>query len=357
MTAVVRLRRSELDQPGLRRIRRGRGFSYVDASGAPISDEDRERISKLVIPPAWRDVWISPYPNGHIQAVGTDEAGRRQYLYHAAWREQKNEEKHRRVLRLARHLPIVRKTVASRLRRPGYDRERVVAMALRMLDAGLFRTGGEEYEQEHGSHGVATLLKKHVTVSGDTLNFQFPAKSGVERTAHLTDPDLAKAVRSLRRVDRRGDRLLRYRVDGEWHDLQTTDIRTEFKDLAGQEFTVKDLRTWAATVVASVSLARLMAEAGPEASEDYAGREKAAFEEVAAQLGNTPAVAKSSYVDPRVVEEHEEGRTVLPALRRSLTKADRKRLARGDLAMVRDRDTLDKVVLRFLERAYGDGKA
>ncbi|WP_034715046.1 DNA topoisomerase IB [Intrasporangium chromatireducens] len=355
MTLTVRLRRSELDQPGLRRIRRGRGFSYVDATGGPVSEADRDRISTLVIPPAWKDVWISPHPNGHIQAVGTDDAGRRQYLYHEAWRQQKDEEKHRRVLRLARHLPIVRRTVAARLRRPGYDRERVVAMALRMLDAGLFRTGGEEYEQEHGSHGVATLLKEHVSLSGDTLNFRFPAKSGVERVAQLTDPDLAKAVRSLRRAARRGDRLLRYRVDGQWRDLQTNEIRTEFKDLAGQEFTVKDLRTWAATVVASVALARLMAEAGPDASEDYPGREKAAFEEVAAQLGNTPAVAKSSYVDPRVVEEHAEGRTVLPSLRRSLTKADRRRLARGDLAMVRDRDALDKVVLRFLERAYDSG--
>lgn len=349
----MRLRRSELDLPGLRRIRRGRGFSYVDAAGQPISDVDRDRITKLVIPPAWKDVWICPDGNGHIQAVGTDSAGRRQYLYHPAWRLQKDEEKHRRVLRLARHLPIVRKTVGRQLRGHGLGRERVVAVALRMLDAGLFRTGGEEYEQEHGSHGVATLLNEHVTVSGDTLNFRFPAKSGVERIAHLTDPDLAKAVRALKRASKRGERLLRYRIDDTWHDLQTSEIRTEFKDLAGEEFSVKDLRTWSATVVASVSLARLMAEAGPESTDDYAGREKAAFQEVAAQLGNTPAVAKASYVDPHVVEEHAEGRTILRALRRSLTQADRMRLSRGDLAMVRDRDTLDKVVLRFLEKAYG----
>lgn len=352
MALTVRLRRSELDQPGLRRIRRGRGFSYVGPGGEPVSDADRERITRLVIPPAWHQVWISPWPNGHIQAVGTDDAGRRQYLYHSAWRAQQDEEKHRRALRLARHLPIVRSTVSSRLRKRGFERDRVVAVALRMLDAGLFRTGGEEYEEENGSHGVATLLHEHVTVKGDTVRFHFPAKSGVEREAELTDPDLSKAVRSLRRQGSRGDRLLRYRSDDQWHDVRTGEIRSAFKDLAGQEFSVKDLRTWSATVVAAVSLARLQAEAGPDAAEDHLGRERAAFEEVAAQLGNTPAVAKSSYVDPLVVAEHAEGHTILPALRRAMTKADRKRLARGDLAQVRDRDALDKAVLRFLERAY-----
>ncbi|MDN5798226.1 MAG: DNA topoisomerase IB [Intrasporangium sp.] len=348
----MRLRRSEFDLPGLRRIRRGRGFSYVDDAGARVSDKDHERILALVIPPAWRDVWICPYANGHIQVVGTDDAGRRQYLYHPAWRVQQDEEKHLRVLRLARHLPVVREAVGHRLRRRGHGRARVVAVALRMLDAGLFRTGGEEYEQMHGSYGVATLLHEHVTVRGDVLTFCFPAKSGIEREAQVTDPDLARAVRSLRRAGMRGDRLLRYRIGDEWHDLLASDIRSEFKDLAGEEFTVKDLRTWAATVVAAVSLARLLAEAGPDSGEDHAGREKAAFAEVAAQLGNTPAVAESSYVNPRVIEQHTEGRTVLRSLRRSLTKADRRRLARGDLAMVRDRDALDKVVLRFLERAY-----
>ncbi len=190
----MRLRRSDPAKPGIRRVRRGKGFGYVDRDGHSVDAATKERIRSLVIPPAWEDVWICPWPNGHIQAVGTDAAGRRQYLYHPAWHETRGRDKHERVLTLARRLPEARAEIGRRLRRDGLGRERVGALALRLLDAGLFRTGGEEYESENGSYGVATLRKEHVTVSGDVVSFCFPAKSGVEREAEVRDPALAKAV-------------------------------------------------------------------------------------------------------------------------------------------------------------------
>jgi DNA topoisomerase I len=340
----VRLRRSNLDQPGIRRVRRGSGFGYVDADGRAVDAETRERVKALVIPPAWQDVWICPYPNGHIQAVGTDDAGRRQYLYHAAWHEERAREKHDRVLVLARKLPAVRKQISADLRTNGLTRRRVTAAGLRMLDAGLFRSGGEEYEAEHGSHGVATLLRSHVSVSGEDVTFEFPAKSGVTREAVMTDQPLARIILSLKRSGYPGERLLAYRDTSGWHELRSGDLNVAFKELVGEEYTVKDLRTWAATVIAAVALA----QTGPVASEHELKRaEKDAMTVVAEHLGNTPAVARRSYVDPRVLDEYSVGRTIARGLSR-LTKADRARLERGELVRVRDRDTLERAVLRLV---------
>jgi DNA topoisomerase-1 len=343
----VRLRRSDIDGPGIRRVRRGAGFGYVDAAGSPVDARTRERARALVIPPAWKDVWISPHPNGHIQAVGTDDAGRRQYLYHEKWHETRDREKHDRVLALARRLPASRKKVASDLRQRGLGRRRVTAAALRMLDAGLFRTGGEEYESVNGSYGVATLLRRHVTVSGEDITFEFPAKSGQLRDAVMTDQLLARTVLSLKRSSYPGERLLAYR-DGEgWHELHSTDLNSAFKELVGEEFTVKDLRTWAATVTCAVSLA----QSGPADSDrELKQAEKDALAVVAEHLGNTPAVARSSYVDPRVLDEYAVGRTVARSLR-ALTAADRERLSNGDLMRVRDRDALERAVMRLVRRS------
>jgi DNA topoisomerase-1 len=328
-------------------VRRGKGFGYVGADGSTIAPEDRERVKALVIPPAWQDVWISPYRNGHIQAVGTDDAGRRQYLYHDAWHEARGREKHDRVLQLAKRLPDARKHVASELRESGFSRRRVTAAGLRMLDAGLFRSGGEEYESEHGSHGVATLLRSHVAVSGEDISFEFPAKSGQLREAIMSDQLLARIVLSLKRSSYPGERLLAYRDKLGWHELRSSDLNVAFKELVGEEFTVKDLRTWAATVVAAVSLAQL----GPAQTEREVKRaEKDAMKVVAEHLGNTPAVARRSYVDPRVLDEYAVGRTIAPSLRK-MTKADRERLRGGDLVRVRDRDALERAVMRLVKGA------
>ena len=253
----MRLRRSDLQRPGLSRRRRGSGWSYVDADGHPVDAETRQRISSLVIPPAWQDVWISPYPNGHIQAVGTDAAGRRQYLYHEQWRLTRDELKHARVLTLARRLPKVRQAIETDLVRPRLDRDRVLATALRMLDYGLFRSGNESYTEDNGSHGVATLLREHVVARRDQVAFDFPAKSGVARSLTLVDAPLADAVRALRRARTGTDRLLVYRCDRGWGEIHADTVNERFKELAGADFTVKDLRTWRATVVAAMEFSRL----------------------------------------------------------------------------------------------------
>lgn len=335
----MRLRRSRLEEPGITRVRRGTGFAYRDPSGGRVDAQTRERVQALAVPPAWVDVWICPHANGHIQAVGTDAAGRRQYLYHEDWHRTRGREKHDRVLRLAARLPEARREVSRRLGRRGSTRERVAAVALRLLDAGLFRTGGEEYEAEHGSHGVATLLREHVRVTGDVVSFTFPAKSGVLREAEVRDRALAKAVRSLLRSPGPSERLLQYLDTTGWHDLTSTDVNREFKDLVGEAYTVKDLRTWAATVLAAAALAD---DAGPAA-----GSEKEVLRLVAEHLGNTPAVAKRSYVDGRVLDEHAAGRTVARALGR-VSGADLRRLRTGDLGEVRDRASLERAVVRLL---------
>ncbi len=344
----MRLRRSVIDKPGVRRVRRGKGFGFVDADGQKVDAATRQRAVDLVIPPAWQDVWISPYPNGHIQAVGTDDAGRRQYIYHEGWHEARGREKHDRVMALAKKLPQARKQVAADLRTDGLTRTRVTAAALRMLDAGLFRTGGDEYEAEHGSHGVATLLRSHVTVSGEDVTFAFPAKSGVTREAVMSDQLLARVVLSLKRSRYAGERLLAYRDEqNEWHELHSADLNVAFKELVGAEYTVKDLRTWAATVTAAVTLA----QTEPVDTERELKRaEKDAMKVVSAHLGNTPAVARRSYVDTRVLDEYAVGRTIARSLTR-LTKADRDRLTAGELVRVRDRNALERAVIRLLRTA------
>ncbi len=187
----MRLRRSDLATPGIARKGRGRGFSYYDPEGNVLSDPDAlQRIKELVIPPAWKKVWISPYANGHIQAVGTDAAGRRQYIYHSAWQRERAEEKFDRVLELSTQLPLWRARVAKDLARRGLTRERVLALALRALDRGYFRAGGEQYAEEHESYGIATLLCEHVTVHSHAVEFDYPAKSGVRRTVEIEDTEL-----------------------------------------------------------------------------------------------------------------------------------------------------------------------
>ena len=350
----VRLRRSNLNRPGLRRVRRGKGWSYRDDDGRPVDEADRERIRDLVIPPAWTDVWISPYPNGHIQAVGTDDAGRRQYLYHAAWTQDRSKAKHERVQQLVPRLPDFRKAVNQDLRRSGLTRDRVIAVALRMLDVGLFRTGGEEYEQEHGTHGVTTLHRDHVTVRGQDLHFLFPAKSGVERQADVTDPPLAVAIRALKRSNAPGERLLQYRDSTGWHEVTGAEVNEAIKTLTGADFTVKDLRTWAATVTAAAALAeKAIRDDHPSPSKTaVATTEREVIRLVSEQLGNTPAVARRSYVDPVVLDKHASGTTLVTAGRlfTRLSRVDHVRILAGETLSPRGRETVERAVLRMLAK-------
>lgn len=311
----MRLRRSNVWGKGIRRKRSGRGFRYCDDAGEPVRDaEILDRIRGLVIPPAWRDVWICPHPNGHIQAVGTDDAGRRQYLYHTSWRQARDEEKHRRVVTLARKLPELRVAVAADLASSGLGRERVLAGALRMLDRGVFRTGGDEYAQEGvngpGTRGVATLLRGDVTVRGGEVLFDFLAKGAVERRVRIRDGELAALVSALRRGRADDERLLVYRDGRARREVRADDINERLREIVGDDFSAKDLRTWHATVIAAVALA------GVEQPSSERGRkraEKAVMTEVAEQLGNTPAVARRSYVDPRVLTAWERGDTIATA--------------------------------------------
>lgn len=310
-----RLRRADPDSPGIARQRRGRGFRYLDASGEPVTDaEVLSRIEDLVIPPAWRKVWICADRAGHIQAVGVDDAGRRQYVYHPEWRRARDEEKHDRVLALARRLPKLRAAIESDLDSRGTGRDRVLAAALRILDLGVFRTGGEEYAEENGTHGLATLLREHVKVSAGELVFSYPAKGGIQRDVRIHDEHLVQVVKSLRRAAPGTDRLLTYRANGAWHEVHADDINGRLKELAGDEFTGKDLRTWNATVLAAVAFAN----AEPPSSTTARKRAEAAvMRKVSEGLGNTPAVARRSYVDPRVIRAFDKDLTIKPALRRA----------------------------------------
>jgi DNA topoisomerase IB len=299
--------------PGYRRRRAGRGFAYYDTDGALIKDDRLDRIRGLAIPPAWRDVWICPWPNGHIQATGFDAAGRRQYRYHDQWRARRDAEKHERVLEIAHQLPDVRDEVVSALRTRGLNRERVLAAAIRLLDLAAFRVGSEQYAEENGTYGLATLRREHVRVRGERTFFSYTAKGGIEREVELTDRPTATVVRQLlERPEGTGEELLAYQVeDGSWRDVTSTEINAYLKEISGAEITAKDFRTWNATVLMAAKLAEAPRPTSRTARKKIV---TAAYKQVSEQLGNTPAVCKASYVDPRVVDRFENGETVAAAL-------------------------------------------
>jgi DNA topoisomerase IB len=300
--------------PGYRRRRAGRGFSYADTDGSPIKDERLDRIRALAIPPAWKDVWICPWPNGHIQATGVDAAGRRQYRYHDQWRARRDAEKHQRVLEIAHQLPDVRDAVVAAIRTRGLNRERVLATAIRLLDLGTFRIGSEQYEEENGTYGLATLKRDHVSVRGERTFFSYTAKGGIEREVEITDRPTATVVRQLlERPDDAGEDLLAYELaDGTWRDVTSVEINAYLKEISGAEISAKDFRTWNATVLMAATLAETPPPKNKTARKKAV---RAAYVRVSEQLGNTPAVCKASYVDPRVVDRFENGETVVDALR------------------------------------------
>jgi DNA topoisomerase IB len=311
---------------------------YLDQDGARLSGEDVERVKGLVIPPAWQDVWICPWPNGHLQAVGTDDAGRRQYLYHPHWRTQRDAAKHARVLEFGRVLSRAREQVILDLGTEGMSQDRACAVAVRLLDLGYFRIGNDVYAEENGSFGLTTMQRRHVRRQGDGLLFCFVGTSGVELSVEIDDPATVAAIEVMRR--RRApaeEELLAWKQGGRWHDLDSAQVNDYVRRATGMDATAKDFRTWHATVIAAASLAASEEPGTTKASRKRA--EVAAMKEVAEFLGNTPALARSSYVDPRVVDAYEEGRTIASAVRRKVaTPAERQTI-------------LERAVLRLLREA------
>jgi len=312
---MVRTRRVDCAGPGIRRLRRGRGFAYLDVDGQPVRDpEVLARIRALVIPPAWREVWICPIPNGHLQAVGTDAAGRRQYLYHQAWRTRRDQEKFDHMLEFARALPGLRERVAAHLAEEGLTRERVLACATRLLDRGFFRMGSEGYAEQNQTYGLATIHKRHVRLDGDVIAFDYVSKGGKRRLQSVLDPAAREVVAALLRRRGGGPELLAFQRGRAWVDVRSEDVNAYIKEQTGGDFTAKDFRTWAATVLAAVALASSFRVARSRTARTRAVRR--AVQEVAQYLGNTPAVCRASYIDPRLFDRYRSGLTVAAALER-----------------------------------------
>jgi DNA topoisomerase IB len=303
------VREIDCNGPGIGRRRAGKGFTYLEADGTRITDEDViERIRSLAIPPAWEDVWICSDPNGHIQATGVDAKGRRQYRYHDEWRAARDREKHDRVLELARRLPEMREQVAHDIALEGMPKDRVLACAVRLLELGFFRIGGEAYAEENDTYGLATLRKHHVRVRGELLEFDYDAKSGQRRQCQVADAEVRAVITTLRRRRSAPDaELLAYKEGREWVDIRSSDINEYVQRLVGDGFSAKDFRTWVGTVLAAVGLA-VEENGGSDAARKRAVA--SVVKEVSAHLGNTPAVARSAYIDPRVVERFEQEETV-----------------------------------------------
>ena len=306
---MARLKQVDCSGPGFRRRRRGRGFEYVDERGERIvSPEVLDRISALAVPPAWNEVWICPAANGHLQATGIDSASRKQYLYHHQWRERRDQQKFDDMLAFASSLPRMRRRVTAGLRNDDMTREKVLACAVRLLDCGFFRIGSESYAERNGSFGLATMKKAHVHIDGRVIKFDYPAKGGQRRVQSIVDPEVHDIIIRLKQRRGRGSQLLAYKQGGRWIEVTSSDVNEYLKAAAGGDFSAKDFRTWNATVLAAVALAT-----DGTASTSKTARERAikhAVEGVAFFLGNTPTVARKSYIDPRVFDRYRSGWTI-----------------------------------------------
>ncbi|HEU4974601.1 MAG TPA: DNA topoisomerase IB [Baekduia sp.] len=314
-SATPRLRRVDCSGPGLRRVRRGRGFSILDADGVRVDDPAvLQRVNELVIPPAWQEVWICPYPGGHIQATGVDQKGRKQYLYHPRWRARRDQAKFEDMVVFARTLPRLRERVEAGLALGDLSFEHVLALAVRLLDRGFFRIGSEDYAVTNETYGLATMKKRHCRVDGDTLLFDYPAKHGKRRVQAIVDPGMADDLHALKRRRGGGDELLAYRTHpprGRWTDVKSTDINAWLKAATGEDVSAKDFRTWGATVLAAVGLA---VSPVPDTKTARKRAMTRVVKEVAFYLGNTPAVARASYIDPRTFERYQDGITIAGTL-------------------------------------------
>ena len=312
-------------KPGLARKRSGKSFRYVDAAGAPVRDEETlARIRSLAIPPAWSDVWICPHPQGHIQATGRDEKGRKQYRYHPRWRQVRDEAKYGRMAAFGRALPRIREAVDADLRRDGMPRRKVLAAVVQLLELSLIRVGNDEYARANKSFGLTTMRNRHVAVEGPTIRFQFKGKSGVKHRISIKDRRLARVVARCQELP--GQELFTYiDDDGEAQRIDSADVNEYLREVAGEDFTAKDFRTWAGTVLASLALQEFEAFDG----EAQARRNVVqAVERVAERLGNTPSVCRKCYVHPAVLDAYLDG-SMLDALRARTDREMQKTL--GDL--------------------------
>ncbi len=321
---AARLHYSTDEKPGIRRVKNGKGFRYVRPDGKRLTDAKTvERIRKLVIPPAWTDVWISPDPLGHLQATGRDARGRKQYRYHARWREVRDETKYGRMIEFGRALPAIRRRIDADLRRKGLPKRKVLATIVKLLERTYIRVGNEEYARTNRSFGLTTMQDGHVKVSGPKIRFRFRGKSGVEHELDLSDRKLARIVKDCQDLD--GQELFQFKNDdGEVVDIGSGDVNAYLKELTGQDFTSKDFRTWHGTKLALELLCKCGAiETNAKAKKSISQ----CIEQVAQQLGNTKAVCRKSYVHPAVIDAYLDG-TIAKASARaaramgSLTQAE-----------------------------------
>lgn len=325
-------------QPGFRRLRHGKSFRYVDAEGKPVRDKETlQRIRSLVIPPAWNDVWICRIANGHLQATGRDAKGRKQSRYHPRWREVRDATKYERMALFAQALPKIRERVKEDLGKPGLPREKVLATIIKLMEETYIRVGNEEYARTNHSYGLTTMRTKHVEVNGGKITFSFQGKSGVHHTVDLQDRRLAKIIQ--RCVDLPGYELFQYLDhEGNRHSVDSADVNEYLREISGENFTAKDFRTWAGSVLACVMLGEL----GPCETQTEAKKNVvAAIKQVAEKLGNTPSVCRKCYVHPAVLEAYLGGMTV---------EAARKEL---DNALAQEAETLreeERAFLRLLEQ-------
>jgi DNA topoisomerase-1 len=331
------------DKPGIRRLRHGKGFRYVDPTGAPVRDADTlARIRSLAVPPACVDVWICPAANGHLQATGRDARGRKQYRYHARWRAARDETKYERVITFGLALPRIRARVEEDLARPGLPREKVLATVVRLLETTLIRIGNEEYARDNQSFGLTTLRNRHVEVEGATVRLAFRGKSGVRHRIDVRDKRLARIVRRLH--DLPGQELFGYLEEGQARSVDSADVNDYLREAAGQDFTAKDFRTWAGTVLAAQALDAFTAFD----SETQAKRNvMEAIESVARRLGNTMTVCRKCYVHPAVVDAYLDG-TLAESLRRRIERELSERL--------RELPPEEAVVLAFLQRRLASAR-
>jgi DNA topoisomerase IB len=336
----MRLRRVDCSAPGIRRVRRGRGFSYVDDDGNAVDDADaKDRIRSLAIPPAWKDVWVCADPRGHIQATGYDDAGRKQYLYHDAWREHRDREKFREMEDFAEALPGIRARIADDLSLRGLVRQRVLGCAIRLLDLGFFRIGSERYAAENETYGLATLKKRQLRFERGSAVFDYRAKGSVRHVQVVADRAVLPTLKALKSRRGGGTELFAYRNGRGWRDVRSTDINEHLKELADAGFSAKDFRTWNATVLAAVALARHEPRELSRTARRRAVNE--AVKQVAEYLANTPAVCRSAYIDPRVIDRFDSGETIANALDRELNGTgpgefpDRERIEAAVLSLLR----------------------
>lgn len=352
------LRYSIDDKPGLERRKRGEKFTYLRADGTAIKDQETlVRIKRLAIPPAWTEVWISPFNNGHIQATGRDVKGRKQYRYHADWRARRDENKFGRMVAFARVLPKIRRRVKRDLAKRGMPREKVLATVVRLLETTLIRVGNDEYARQNASYGLTTMRNHHAKVAGTEIRFTFRGKSAKKHEISIRDPQLARIVRHCQ--DMPGQDLFGY-VDeeGRARDVTSQDVNAYLREIAGEEFTAKDFRTWAGTVLAAIALQEF-----EEITRQSEAKKNVvtAIEAVAKMLGNTPSVCRKCYVHPEVLDSYLEGQTIATIQQRAAGKIDRSlsRLKPEEaavLVLIQERLRQRKGGLRSQKNSSGRGR-